>query len=181
MEHLSLTHLRDGRIFHPRSWSILSDSVRIARQQGAISARMLRDALQATGRRAVLRVSSGSMRPTLQEGDKVTIVGTEAGSLCYGDIVVCDSPLAGLIVHRLLWKVPPFEVPRCVYTKGDALRYMDRPFPVQEVLGRVIEIENERGRRRVRRVEGLLKWIGAAARCLVGTKGGNPGQSAESP
>jgi signal peptidase I len=140
----------------------------IACGDGPVVAGLLREALLQRGRRAVIRVSSSSMLPTLRAGDRVTIEGIEPARLRCGDIVVYESPLAGLVVHRLLWKVPPFSEPRGVYTKGDALPYLDRPSPARGVLGRVIAVEGEEGRRKVRRATGYWWWVLAAARWALG-------------
>jgi signal peptidase I len=142
----------------------LSDSEGIACVDGGPEPALLREVLLQKGRRVVVRVSSTSMLPTLRAGDRVTVEGIEPARLRCGDIVVYESPLAGLVVHRLLWKIHPFAVPEEVYTKGDALPYLDRPSPARGVLGRVIVIEGERGRRKVRRTTGYLQWVLAAAR-----------------
>lgn len=178
MANLPLTHLGHGRIFQPRLWSHLSDSGRSARSGDEVSARLLREALLPKGRRAVLTVSSGSMEPTLKAGDRVIVEGAELSSLRCGDIVVYESPVAGLIVHRLVWKVPPMLAPKRVYTKGDALPHLDRPFPSQGILGRVVEIENGRGRRRVRRASTFLKWTLLSARWVLSRGAGGKGRIA---
>lgn len=145
----------------------MSDSGRFARPDDAVSARLLREALLPKGRRAVLTVSSGSMEPTLKAGDKVIVEGAEISSLRFGDIVVYESPLAGLIVHRLVWKVPPMRTAKRIYTKGDALPHLDRPFPSRGILGRVVEIDRGRGRKRVRRASTFLRWTQVAARWVL--------------
>lgn len=135
--------------------------------RSAAVADLLRETLLEGGRRAVVTVTSSSMEPTLRQGDRITIEGTDPSRLRRGDIVVYESPLAGLVVHRLMWRVPPFGAPRVAFTKGDALLYLDRPFAIQEVLGRVVGVERaSMPARRPRRVDGLasyMRWLGAAA------------------
>ena len=81
--------------------------------------------------------------------------------------MVYENPLAGLVVHRLMWRVPPLGEPRVAFTKGDALLYLDRPFAIEDVMGRVIEVAGSRGRRKIERrvggFRGLTSWLGAAA------------------
>jgi signal peptidase I len=107
------------------------------------------------------------MEPMLRQGDRITIEGTDPSKLRRGDIVVYESPLAGLVVHRLMWKVPPLGIPRVAFTKGDALLFLDRPFAIQEVLGRVVEVERgegvDRSRRSVAGWRSCAKWLATAA------------------
>ena len=80
--------------------------------------------------------------------------------------MVYENPLAGLVVHRLMWRVPPVGAPRVAFTKGDALLYLDRPFAIGDVLGRVVEVAGSRGSREFGRkvggFTGLTSWLGAA-------------------
>jgi len=128
---------------------------------------LLRETLLGGGRQAVVTVASSSMEPVLKQGDRITIEGTDPSRLRRGDIVVYESPLAGLVVHRLMWKVPPLGTPRVAFTKGDALLSLDRPFAIQEVLGRVIGLERGAGADRFHRSvigwRGYVKWFAAAA------------------
>jgi signal peptidase I len=140
----------------------LSETAKIARE-GPETADLLREALLRGQRRAVLTVSSSSMEPTLRAGDRVTICRTEPALLRQGDIVVFESPLTGLVVHRLMWKVPLYGEPRAFYTKGDALLYLDRPVTARGCLGRVVEIERGGRKRRVRRPTTYIGWLTAAA------------------
>ncbi|MBI3447611.1 MAG: signal peptidase I [Acidobacteria bacterium] len=130
---------------------------------------LLRRTLFEGGRQAVVTVASSSMEPSLHQGDRLTIENISSSRLRRGDIVVYESPLAGLVVHRLMWKVPPVGIPRVAFTKGDALLYLDRPFAVDEIVGKVVAVETSRppqsprSIRRVGRWQGYLKWLGAAA------------------
>lgn len=139
----------------------MSETTRIA-QEGPQTGALLREALLRGGRRAVVTVSSTSMEPTLRAGDRITIDATHPTRLRRGDIIVFDSPLAGLVVHRLMWMVPPLGEPRVLYTKGDALPYLDRPVAARGCLGRVIEVERGSRKRRIRRAGTCIDWIGAA-------------------
>jgi signal peptidase S26 family len=134
--------------------------------RGQAVAALLRETLLTGGSRAVATVTSTSMEPTLRQGDRITIEGTEPSRLRRGDIVVYESPLAGLVVHRLMWRVPPIGIPRVAFTKGDALLYLDRPFAVRGILGRVVGIErvdgSHRSRRKLSGWTGYANWLRAA-------------------
>ena len=139
----------------------VSETTKIA-QDGPETAALLQEALLRGGRRAVVAVSSSSMEPTLRVGDRITVDSTSPARLHRGDIVVFTSPLTGLVVHRLLWKVPIYGEPRALYTKGDALPYLDRPVAARGCLGRVVEIERGSGTRRVRRAGTYIGRLRAA-------------------
>ena len=150
-------------VYSCRSYGlIVSEPARTA-QEGPETASLLREALLRGGRRAVVTVSSSSMEPTLRAGDRITIDATTPDRLRRGDIVVFESPLAGLVVHRLLWMIPPTGEPRVLYTKGDALPHLDRPVAAGGCLGRVVEVERGKTRRRVRGAEARVMWLTAAA------------------
>lgn len=87
--------------------------------------------------RATLRVVSGSMRPTLQEGDLIEVDRVPTRALWPGDLVVFQSESAGIVVHRLIWRDNPLGQPMRIYTKGDALGYLDHAASADRVLGRV--------------------------------------------
>lgn len=145
----------------------MRDSTKMGQNGGRWAvADLLRQSLFEGGHRAVVTVASSSMEPALHAGDRLTIERIGSSRLRGGDIVVYESPLAGLVVHRLMWKVPPVGIPRVAFTKGDALLYLDRPFPVEEIVGRVVAVESSRppgSTRAVGRWQGYLKWLGAAA------------------
>lgn len=105
-----------------------------------IAESIVREVLEGEAGRATLRVSSGSMRPRIQQGDIIGIVRVSPRVLTPGDIVVFRSEQAGLVVHRLLWRNNPLGEPSHVFTKGDAVGCLDRSVPVERVLGRVDQI-----------------------------------------
>ena len=107
---------------------------------------IVRDVLDGEAGRAVIRVTSSSMRPRMEEGDKITISRVSPRALLPGDIVVFSSEAAGLVVHRLIWRNHPLGQPTHVFTKGDAVRCLDRSVTVDRVLGRVDSIIRGGGR-----------------------------------
>ncbi len=108
----------------------------------------------------------------------MTVERVEPSGLRCGDIVLYESPLAGLVVHRLIWMVPLLATPRSIYTKGDALAHLDRPHPVDGVLGRVVEIQAGERRRKVRRTTAFIKWVATAARWCLGRGSAGAGRIA---
>ena len=141
----------------------LSESTGIGLSRGeGISLELLRQALLKRGKRVVVKVASNSMEPVLLAGDLIVIEGASPSELRRGDIVVFASPVAGLVVHRLMWPIPPCGEPRAFFTKGDALPYCDRPLAAEGILGRVVEIESGGCRRKPSRSSGYARWLAAA-------------------
>jgi signal peptidase I len=129
--------------------------------------RAVREILQDRAGRSVLRVSSGSMKPRLEEGDRIHIERVSPRSLMPGDVVVYASESAGLVVHRLIWRDRPLGRPTRIYTKGDALDTLDRSVAVERVLGRVVSIDRGRGLASPTTTGDRLRCIGTAAGCFV--------------
>lgn len=119
---------------------------------------LLKDLLDGASGRATLQVVSGSMRPCLQEGDRIEVAKVSVRRLWPGDVVLFQSE-AGIVVHRLIWRENPLGRPMRVYTKGDALEQLDRAVDAARILGRV---------ERIVRGETALKPVrsGDRVRCL---------------
>jgi signal peptidase I len=83
-----------------------------------------------------IRVRGDSMRPTLEEGDRVRLVPATANELRVGDLVVWQGK-GGPIMHRLVgwWPVGG----RRMLTMGDACRRLDPPASPDRMIGRVVE------------------------------------------
>lgn len=139
----------------------------IALPDGLTAERTVREILQDRAGRAVLRVASGSMRPRLEEGDRIHIESVPARSLMPGDVVVYESESAGLVVHRLIWRDRPLGQPTRIYTKGDALDTLDRSVTVDRVIGRVVSIDRGGGSASPTSTGDRLRAIGTAAGCFV--------------
>lgn len=134
---------------------------------GLTAERTVREILLDRAGRSVLRVASGSMRPCLEEGDRIHIESVPARSLMPGDVVVYDSESAGLVVHRLIWRDRPLGQPTRIYTKGDALDTMDRSVTVDRVIGRVVSIDRGGGLARPTSTGDRFRAISTAAGCFV--------------
>jgi len=132
---------------------------------GLTAERTVREILQDRAGRSVLRVASGSMRPCLEEGDRIHIESVPLRSLMPGDVVVYESESAGLVVHRLIWRDRPLGQPTRIYTKGDALDTLDRSVTVDRILGRVVSID--RGGASPTSAGDRLRAISTAAGCFV--------------
>jgi len=83
---------------------------------------------------ATIVLGGCSMIPALRPGDAVRV---QAGDIAIGDIVVF---LRGdhLCAHRLLSVANGQAIAR-----GDANRKLDDPFPVEQILGRVISLQRQ--------------------------------------
>jgi len=134
---------------------------------GLTAQRAVREILQDRAGRSVLRVASGSMRPCLEEGDRIHIEHVAPRSLMPGDVVVYASESAGLVVHRLIWRDRPLGHPTRIYTKGDALGTLDRSVTADRVLGRVVSMERGGGSASPTSTGDRLRSISTAAGCLV--------------
>lgn len=100
------------------------------------------------------------MHPFIQNGDILLIQPRSTAELNTGDIVFYRRPSGRYIVHRLIHK----NGSAYLITKGDNLRYYDEPVPVEQVLGRLIQIESRGKRVVLTTVPGaifswLLAWL----------------------
>lgn len=86
----------------------------------------------------VLSVQTGSMTPTLKQGDLVVVQPTPTDQLAEGDIVTVVEPgnMAKYVTHRIVDK--PTDSRRGIFiTKGDANPMVDAPVHASYVVGRV--------------------------------------------
>ncbi len=127
---------------------------------GLVNEHLIRAVLGGPAGVATLKVVSSSMRPRLQEGDRISVRSVPLRALVPGDVIVFGSERAGIVVHRLIWRGFPLGQPSRLITKGDALHYLDPATSPGRVLGRVISIE--RGPEHLRPTTGLDR-----ARCLI--------------
>ena len=103
-------------------------------------------------------VRGDSMRPLLEPGDHVMVLPCRPHQLSPGDIVLVDGPTP--LVHRYL-----FRTRAGCFSKGDANRSADHPWPPEQLVGRVpVRLRCGRATRLDR---GLRRWVaGLAARAL---------------
>jgi signal peptidase I len=95
----------------------------------------------ALGGESFLTVTSGSMRPLLNCGDKIVVKGCLPQSLSRGDIIIYAQGYS-LCAHRFLYKQLNNKGTWLV-AKGDYRRTMDEPFPSEFLLGRVVAIKKK--------------------------------------
>lgn len=85
---------------------------------------------------AEITVRGASMRPALDDGDRVRLVPITAAELRLGDVIARHGP-EGPILHRLVgwWPIGG----RRMLTMGDACRRLDFPAPPDQVIARAVE------------------------------------------
>lgn len=88
-----------------------------------------------------LRMSGGSMRPAIEDGDIITIEPLADGSpIRQGEIVLYNSTQDTAVIHRVV-RVERSSSERSIITRGDAATQNDLPVPMHRVLGRVKHVE----------------------------------------
>ncbi|MEW6129263.1 MAG: signal peptidase I [Acidobacteriota bacterium] len=85
-------------------------------------------------------MSGGSMRPTIQDGDLVTIEAISDGKVNQGDIVLFESRFETAVIHRVI-KIERIAGKKTITTRGDASTQNDCSIVVTNILGRVKNIE----------------------------------------
>jgi hypothetical protein len=94
------------------------------------------------------------MRPSLHDGDVVSVVPADSGQLDVGDVICYEREHGRLAVHRLVARDGAY-----LMTKGDALSWVDRVH-AGSLLGRVSTVERRSPRER------LHAWLARAGRGL---------------
>lgn len=85
------------------------------------------------GRVLKFRPLGSSMAPTFQDGDVITVVGGQSCRI--GEIILFDDG-HGMVTHRVVAKFSD-----AVITKGDSLKYLDKPVLTRNLLGKVVALE----------------------------------------
>jgi signal peptidase I len=89
-----------------------------------------------------LRVSGSAMRPSLEDGDLVTIEPVNSHSVHTGDIILYQSLRDTALIHRIV-RLEQRASGRFVVTRGDASVSLDVPVPIHHVMGRVTTIDRD--------------------------------------
>jgi signal peptidase I len=112
----------------------------------------------ALGEEPFFTVTSGSMKPLFDSGDKVLVQGCSPQSLSRGDIIIYEEGHF-LYAHRFLYKKLS-DKGTWLVAKGDYRRTMDKPFSSEFLLGRVIAIKKKQQRINLenRRWQ-IINWI----------------------
>jgi signal peptidase I len=86
-----------------------------------------------------LRMSGGSMRPAIEDGDVVTIEPITDEPIRQGDIVLYHSRFDTAVIHRVIRIDKSAE--RSILTRGDSAAQNDLPVSIHRILGRVKLVE----------------------------------------
>jgi signal peptidase I len=82
------------------------------------------------------------MRPSIEDGDVVTVEPINGQTIHSGDIVLYQSLRDTALIHRVV-KLEVRPSGRFIVTRGDASSTLDVPVPLHHVMGRVKEISRE--------------------------------------
>jgi signal peptidase I len=85
-------------------------------------------------------MSGSSMRPTIEDGDMVTLEVIQEGRINQGDIILYQSRFETAVIHRVI-RIDRSVHERMVITRGDASSQNDPAIPINKILGRVKHIE----------------------------------------
>ena len=85
-------------------------------------------------------MSGSSMRPTIEDGDMVTIEVVADGRINQGDIVLYQSRFETAVIHRVV-RIERTSQERLAITRGDASSQNDLAVPFNKIFGRVKHIE----------------------------------------
>ena len=106
-----------------------------------------------------VRMSGGSMRPAIEDGDIITILPLKDAPIKPGDVVLYQSRFDTAVIHRVI-RVEKSSSERMVVTRGDASSQTDAPVPLDRILGIVKRVE--RAGERVNMAgpkRGLSPWL----------------------
>jgi signal peptidase I len=111
-----------------------------------------------------IRMSGGSMRPAIEDGDIIIIEPIKDSPVKQGDIVLYQTRFDTAVIHRVV-RIEKASSGRSVLTRGDASAQADIPASVHRILGRVRQVERagERinvGRPRSRFIEKIMSLFG---------------------
>ncbi|MEW6213104.1 MAG: signal peptidase I, partial [Acidobacteriota bacterium] len=87
-----------------------------------------------------MRMSGSSMRPTIEDGDMVTIKPIDENSIKPGDIILYQTRFDTAVIHRVV-RIDRQSSERVVITRADSSNQPDIPVALHRVLGRVNLIE----------------------------------------
>jgi signal peptidase I len=112
----------------------------------------------ALGEEFFLTVTSGSMRPFFDSGDKLVVKGCSPEGLSRGDIIIYEENYF-LYAHRFLYK-KLINKSTWLVAKGDYRRSMDEPFSSEFLLGRVIAIKKSQQRINLKKRHWqIINWV----------------------
>jgi signal peptidase I len=86
------------------------------------------------------RAKGGSMRPTICEGEAITVAPARPSAIGRGDVILYRSTL-GVFAHRVARVVQKLDRTLVFVPRGDASATCDEPIEESEVLGVVVAVE----------------------------------------
>jgi signal peptidase I len=86
-----------------------------------------------------LRISGSTMRPSLEDGDLVTIEPVNSQVVRPGDIILYQSLSDTALIHRVV-RLEQRSAGRYIVTRGDASATVDVPVPIHHIMGRVTSV-----------------------------------------
>ncbi|MCI0487124.1 MAG: signal peptidase I [Blastocatellia bacterium] len=81
-----------------------------------------------------IRMSGGTMRPAIEDGDLITILPVGDTAIKPGDIVLYQSRFDTAVIHRVV-RIDRSSSERMIVTRGDAASQSDMPVPLHRILG----------------------------------------------
>jgi signal peptidase I len=87
-----------------------------------------------------IRMSGGSMRPAIEDGDIITIEPVKDSPIKQGDIILYQTRFDTAVIHRVV-RIERAATGRSILTRGDASMQNDIPAPLHRILGRVRQVE----------------------------------------
>jgi signal peptidase I len=116
-----------------------------------------------------VRMSGTSMRPTIDDGDVITIAPVNPLSIKPRDIAVCVTSSGTLLIHRVVGLQSQENV-LLAMTRADQSQYHDAPIPLTHIIGRAIAVQRK-GKGKpipIRRTSGFLARLKAFFETLTG-------------
>ena len=104
-----------------------------------------------------LKVSGRSMQPFIRTDDILLVEPKDTAKFNIGDILFYRHSLGFYIAHRLIKKSDSGDM----LTRGDNLYYYDQPVSIEQLMGRVTQID--RGNKRLTLTGGIGRVFG----CLI--------------
>jgi signal peptidase I len=110
-----------------------------------------------------LRMSGGSMRPAIEDGDIITIEPIADSPIRQGDIVLYNTTQDTAVIHRVV-RFERSSSEKQIITRGDGATQNDLPVPLHRVLGRVKLVERAgqtvaMATQRVRMFDRVRSWF----------------------
>jgi len=107
----------------------------------------------------LLKVSGSTMKPSLVDGDLVTVEPVNAHSVRAGDIILYQSLRDTALIHRIV-RLEHRSSGRFIVTRGDASTALDVPVPIHHIMGRVTAIDRDGERIEVEpEPTGFMAWL----------------------